>query len=241
MFNHMFPNLQDDLQRDAGRKELLTIHKLQILESFSSKGALSILSALQLFIFYAFEKKDINEFSENDLVTKYINALIKFRSDLKHQKNTIVIEINTFGVIDSDDFLSDLSEYEFRKIKSLSEWHNFINKLSNYCIHSRNIRKLAGKLGFDLIKMIDQNPSPNRVKAEQARNLIRKILKTIPIEEQKRLLDASRGNKGLKYEVFKRIIVSKEFHQYFSSDKKTFANRWSEVLVEIKLNNTVSA
>lgn len=61
-----------------------------------------------------------------------------------------MIEINTFGVIDSEDFLSDLSEYEFRKIKSLSEGHNFINELSNYCIHSRSIRKLAGKLGFDL-------------------------------------------------------------------------------------------
>lgn len=47
----MFPNFQEDLQRDAARKELLTTHKLQILELYSSEGALSILSALTAFHF----------------------------------------------------------------------------------------------------------------------------------------------------------------------------------------------
>lgn len=233
MSTQLLKSLGDTLKEAQINKERLEAHKCQIFDAYGLVGRVPILSALQLLILLAFGKKVILGFTERELVTQYINGLIKIRSDLKLSKNIIQIEINTFGVIDSDNFLSDLNECEFNKISELKSWEEFINRLSVYYINVRNIHKLARKLGFETQEILKLDYKTKQSKAAEARILLREILKTIPKDEQTRLLNLSKGHKGLKHLVRTRID-RENFKEKFNNKEKTFANRWSDILQEIK-------
>ncbi len=212
---------------------LLDSHKKQILQSKLLDGDLSILSSIQLFLFYAFDKQEIIDFTEADLVKNYINCLIKIKSDLKSTKGTLEIVINVFGVIDSEEFLLDLQNKEYKNITSLHGFVNFLHSLSSYRIPSRNIRKLVRKLGLLSGSSMYTESSSKAELAEQARKHIKNIVKSIPLVDQKKLLSVGIGKSGLKSEVLKRM-EDKDFNKYFSANHKTFSNRWAEVLPQIK-------
>lgn len=235
MSTQFVKSLGDTLKEAQLNKMRLEKHKGQIFDAYGFVGPVPILSALQLLILLAFGKKVILGFTERELVTQYINGLIKIRSDLKLSKNIIQIEINTFGIIDCDNFLSDLNEYEFRKISELKSWEEFINRLSVYYINVRNIHKLARKLGFETKAILELDYENNRSRAEGARILLREILKTIPKDEQIQLLNVPKGHKGLKHLV-RTSIDSKTFAKHFSNNEKNFSNRWGDILREIKLD-----
>lgn len=95
----------------------------------------------------------------------------------------------------------------------------------------RNIFKL--KRDIDSKNKNSYSPISKRDQADKARQLIFKTLALIPEVEQKELLKVEKGKRGLKKEI--RLLISEEdYKKFFDSNEKTFANRWSEVLPEIK-------
>lgn len=211
---------------------IIESHKSQIFEAQNLEGNLSILAALQLLMNRVFEREIIHQYTESQLVVQYCNCLIKIQSELLLPKGTIKIRLDRLGVF-NDHFLSILSNYDLKKIQKIIEWNQFIASFSQYQIHSRCIRKLVQK--YDLEHGVSKNTAhdSNHVIAERVRNQIRKIIQTIPEEEQIRLLNVGKGQKGLKNMVWLKIKDDKEL-KYFLNKNKTFLNRWVEVLPEIK-------
>ncbi|OAL78416.1 hypothetical protein AY606_08255 [Acinetobacter sp. SFB] len=229
MTTHLFPFLSE-LPPPA--IFFIDEHRAQIFAAQNLNGSLSLLTAIQLLVDCVSDSNEIQKYSESQLVVEYVNALIKIKSDLKGPKNTIEIELNKLGIIDKAVFLADLDSYDFKSIKTLQEWINFLKKFSNYKIHSRTIRKLGRKINPEIQDNLDL--ISKRDQAEKARQLIYQILNLISEEERKRLLNIEKGRKGLKDKIKKIIINNGDYKKYFDSNDKTFSNRWSEVLPKIK-------
>jgi len=227
MTTHLFPFLHEYVPPEF----FASTHVKQILEAKTLNGSLPILSAIQLLLSCVSDSDELHACSEYELVAQYVNTLIRIKNDLKNDKNIIKFEPNKFGPVESKDFLESLDNYDFKSIKTLREWINFLNNFSMFRIHSRNIFKL--KRDIDSKNKNSYSPISKRDQADKARQLIFKTLALIPEGEQKELLKVEKGKRGLKKEI--RLLISEEdYKKFFDSNEKTFANRWSEVLPEIK-------
>lgn len=226
MTTKLFPFLDDPISPDI----YLSAHVKQISEAKILSGSLSLSEAIQLLLSYVLDSDELHAYSEYELVIEYVNALNKIKDALK--ESFIKFESNKFGAVDSKNFLESLDEYNLKTIKTLEQWTNFLKNFSVYRIHFRSIYKL--KKDIDSKKRDSYSLSSKRDKADQARKKIHKALSLISEEEQKRLLNVEKGKRGLKSEVRQIMNQNGDYKEYFYSDEKTFANRWSEVLDEIR-------
>lgn len=226
MTTKLFPFLDDPISPDI----YLSTHVKQISEAKILSGSLSLSEAIQLLLSYVLDSDELHAYSEYELVIEYVNALNKIKDALK--ESFIKFESNKFGAVDSKNFLESLDEYNLKTIKTLEQWTNFLKNFSVYRIHFRSIYKL--KKDIDSKKRDSYSLSSKRDKADQARKKIHKALSLISEEEQKRLLNVEKGKRGLKSKVRQIMNQNGDYKEYFYSDEKTFANRWSDVLYEIR-------
>lgn len=233
--NAMYQANQDDVRRTQTLQRIN--HEKELIQSIKMlDGKLNIHESLQLFLSYAHEKKIIESWDEQDLVKQLIYALIKIRDEARKNKSPIKIELGPFEVIDHLEFLEELKKIDFRKFSTLAEWYQFISHFSDYSIHSRNIRTLMIRLGFEHQHFA--TPNTNKQRVVLAKQKIIQVLTQLSEEEKSIVLSASQGQSGLKALV-KSKISKKEMHELFPNTYD-FNNRWNETKKTYSFKSTNS-
>lgn len=229
-------NSSESIKNFFYREEQDKIKELKILEKIENEKKLifatnymneklSIHQSLQLFLACAHDRTTIKNWTENDLVKYLIYSLIKIRDEARKIKSPIKIELGPYEVVDHQEFLDELKQFNFRDISTLENWYKFMDHFSDYSIHSRNIRTLMIRLGYETNITISHNT--NKERATLGKKKIIDILNSLTIDEKNVASSATQGCKGLKALV-KSKISHKEMYELFPN-KYDFNNRWNEI------------
>lgn len=222
------------LEEEAKIKcEQVNLIKSQIKESVLLGNQLEIQQAVNLIINNIYDHNFIESLNEELLIKIFRRILSIILRELQKPKGVIRVEYHQLGELSYEDFIYDLTDggkIFHRELVSLDEWNLMMHNVSGYFISSQCIYKL-GKLQKwkNQVKPITMT---NRARAKKAREIIKKILSELPIEEKEAFKEGNTGICGLK-NLVKNKISKKESYDYFSG-YYDFDNRWNEVRFLLK-------